>query len=81
MSEQPPAPDEAERAVRKLRYGFYIVGSAVAAAGITMGSMPFFAQHTPIVVAKAFALVGALILAIGRFAPDNFLRRLPGARR
>jgi hypothetical protein len=81
LSEPSTAPGEAERAVRKLRYGVYIVGSAVAAAGITMGSMPFFAQHTPILVAKAFALVGALILAVGRFAPDNVLRRLPGARR
>jgi hypothetical protein len=52
------------------------VGSAFAAAGITMGTMPLFAQHTPILMAKGCALLGALILAVGRFAPDHFLRRL-----
>ena len=75
------APDEAERATRKRRYSFYLVGSAFAAAGIALGTMPVFTAHTPILVAKGCALVGALILAVGRFAPDPVLRRIPPALR
>jgi len=41
-----------------------------------MGTMPLFAERTPILVAKGCAAVGAVILSIGRFAPDRFLRRL-----
>ena len=73
--------DEAVRSARKRRNTLYLVGSAFAAAGITMGTMPLFAQHTPILMAKGFALFGALILAVGRFAPDHVLRRLFPARR
>jgi hypothetical protein len=61
---------------RKRRNTFYLVGSAVAAAGITLGTMPFFKEMTPILVAKALALVGAIILAVGRFAPDSFLAKV-----
>jgi hypothetical protein len=56
----------------------YLVGSAVAAAGITMGTMPVFTAMTPIVVAKSCAAVGALILAVGRFVPDHVLMRFGG---
>jgi len=69
-------PDESDPATRRVRYRFYLVGSAVAAAGITMGTMPVFAQNTPILVAKGCALAGALILAVGRFASADFLKRL-----
>ncbi len=41
-----------EGAPRKRRYTFYLVGSAVAAAGITLGTMPVFREMTPILVAK-----------------------------
>jgi hypothetical protein len=54
----------------------YVIGSAFAAAGITMGTMPFFAVLTPILVAKGCAAFGALILAVGRFAPDHVLKRI-----
>ncbi len=69
------------REARTRRNTIYLVGSAFGAAGITMGTMPLFAEYTPIVVAKGCAVVGALILAVGRFAPDHFLRRLFPARR
>jgi hypothetical protein len=68
--------DEVLRAERRRRHRLYVIGTAVAIAGMTMGTMPFFAERTPILVAKGCASVGALILAIGRFAPDHFLRRL-----
>jgi hypothetical protein len=67
--------DEALRAERRRRHRLYVIGMAVAIAGIIMGTMPLFAEHTPIHVSKGCAAVGALILAIGRFAPDHFLRR------
>jgi hypothetical protein len=73
--------DGAGRGARKRRNTLYLVGSAFAAAGITMGTMPMFAEHTPILMAKGCALLGALILSVGRFAPDHFLRRLFPARR
>lgn len=69
-------PDETDPVARRARYRFYLVGSAFAAAGITMGTMPVFAQATPILVAKGCALAGALILAVGRFAPADFLKRV-----
>jgi hypothetical protein len=64
------------RAQRRRRHRLYLVGTAVAIAGMVMGTMPLFAERTPILVAKSIAAVGAVILAIGRFAPDHFLRRL-----
>jgi hypothetical protein len=67
---------EADRRVRKLRYRFYLVGSAFAAAGITMGTMPAFTQLTPLFVARGCALLGALILAVGRFTPDHVFTRV-----
>jgi hypothetical protein len=66
--------DEALRAERRRRNALYLVGTAVAIAGIIMGT-PLLAERTPIAVAKGCAAVGALILALGRFAPDHFLRR------
>ena len=64
------------RAERRRRHRLYLVGTAVAVAGMTMGTMPLFAERTPILVAKGIAAVGAVILGVGRFAPDHFLRRL-----
>jgi hypothetical protein len=68
--------DDDLRAERRRRHRLYLVGTAVAVAGMTMGTMPLFAERTPILVAKGIAAVGAVILGIGRFAPDHFLRRL-----
>lgn len=67
--------DEALRAERRRRNRLYLVGTAIAVAGIIMGSLPLFAERTPIMVSKGCAAIGAVILALGRFAPDHFLRR------
>ncbi len=67
--------DAALRTERRRRTRLYVIGAAVAAAGIIMGTMPIFAEHTPLVVSKGCAAVGAVILAVGRFASDPFLRR------
>ena len=67
--------DEALRGERRRRHRLYLVGTAVAMAGIIMGTMPLFAEATPIYVSKGCAAIGAMILAVGRFASDHFLRR------
>ena len=67
--------DDALRAERRRRNRLYAVGTAVAIAGMTLGTMPFFVARTPVLVAKGCAALGAVILMIGRFAPDHFLRR------
>ena len=67
--------DEALRGERRRRHRLYLIGTAVAMAGIIMGAMPLFAEHTPIYVSKGCAAIGAVILAVGRFASDHFLRR------
>ena len=67
--------DDALRAERRRRHRLYAIGTAVAIAGIILGTMPYFAERTPILVAKGCASAGALILAVGRFASDQFLRR------
>jgi hypothetical protein len=68
--------DENLRAERRRRHRLYLIGTAVAIAGMILGTMPVFTERTPIVVAKSIAAVGAVILGIGRFAPAHFLRRL-----
>lgn len=78
LSAETPEPDTLPR---KRRTTVYVVGSAFAAAGLTMGTMPFFAELTPILVAKGCAAVGAAILAFGRFAPDHLLKRIIPKRR
>jgi hypothetical protein len=80
LSEPRSQETEADRRIRKLRYRFYVVGSAFAVAGMTMGTMPVFTQRTPILVAKGCALFGALILAVGRFTPDHVLARVVSRR-
>ena len=75
-----PEPAENSALARKRRYAIYLVGSAFAAAGITLGTMPVFTATTPILVSKGCALTGALILAVGRFLPDRLLLRIPPAR-
>jgi hypothetical protein len=68
--------DDVLRAERRRRHRLYAIGTAVAIAGMVLGTMPFFVERTPILVAKGCASLGAVILLIGRFAPDHFLRRL-----
>jgi hypothetical protein len=67
--------DDALRAERRRRHRIYAIGTAVAIAGITLGTMPYFVERTPLLLAKGCASAGALILAVGRFASDQFLRK------
>lgn len=72
---------ESVEVLRKRRTSFYLVGSAIAVAGMMLGTMPMFRELTPMLVARGVALVGAMILAVGRFGSDAFLRRILPARR
>ena len=67
-------PGEAQRA-RKGRYALYLLGGFFAALGIALEMVPVFASVTPVRVAKGCALLGAVVLAVGRFSPDGFVRR------
>lgn len=67
--------------MRKRRTSLYLMGSVVAAAGLALGTMPMFRPLTPMLVAKGIVLVGALILAVGRFGSDALLRRILPSRR
>jgi hypothetical protein len=75
MVEKPDTEDE-PRAARKARYALYVAGGFFAALGIALELVPLFAEFTPVKVAKGCALLGALILGIGRFAPDPIVLRI-----
>ena len=44
--------DDALRAASRRRHRLYAIGTAVAIAGMTLGTMPYFAERTPILVAN-----------------------------
>jgi hypothetical protein len=71
----PGAPADGEQRARKGRYALYLLGGFFAALGIALEMVPLFASVTPVRVAKGCALLGAVILAVGRFSPDAFVRR------
>lgn len=70
-----PAPRGEEPRARKGRYAIYVLGGFFGALGIALEMVPLFASVTPVRVAKGCALLGAVILAVGRFAPNHFVRR------
>ncbi len=64
---------------RKGRYALYIVGALFGVLGMALETVPAFAEVTPTRLAKACALFGAVVLAVGRFASDHFIQRCTGA--
>lgn len=60
---------------RKGRYSLYVIGAFFAALGIALELVPLFASVVPVRVAKATVLLGAVILAVGRFGSDGIVRR------
>ena len=77
MGLKPEIADESQ-AARRARYALYIAGGFFAVLGIALEMVPAFAAFTPVKVAKACALLGAVILGVGRFAPDHIVRRVEG---
>ncbi len=70
-----PAPPSEEPQARKGRYALYLLGGLFAALGMALELVPLFAQFTPNRVARGCVLLGAAILAVGRFAPGRIVRR------
>jgi hypothetical protein len=70
-----PAPPAEEPRARKGRYALYLLGGFFGALGIALEVVPLLASFTPNRVARAFALIGAIVLAVGRFSPDRIVRR------
>jgi len=70
-----PAPPAEEPRARKGRYALYLLGGFFGALGIALEVVPVFASFTPNRVARGCALIGAIILAFGRFSPDRIVRR------
>jgi hypothetical protein len=70
-----PAPRDEEPRARKGRYALYLLGGFFGALGIALEVVPAFASFTPNRVARCCALIGAIILAVGRFSPDRIVRR------
>lgn len=70
----PALPTEEPRA-RKGRYSLYLIGGFFAALGMALELVPLLAQFTPNRVARGCVLLGAGILAVGRFTPDRLVRR------
>jgi hypothetical protein len=70
-----PAPPAEEPRARKGRYALYLVGAVFAALGMALELVPLFAEFTPNWMARGCVLLGAAILAMGRFAPDRIVRR------
>jgi hypothetical protein len=73
--------DGEKRAARSARDSLYVVGGVFAALGIALELVPALAEVTPSRAARGCVLFGALILSIGRFAPDRFVRRFDGFMR
>jgi hypothetical protein len=70
-----PAPPAEEPRARKGRYALYLLGGFFGALGIALEMVPLFASVTPVRLAKGCALLGAVILAVGRFSPGRIARR------
>ena len=69
-----PAPPAEEPRARKGRYALYLLGGLFGALGIALEVVPLLATFTPSRVARGCALIGAIILAVGRFSPDRLVR-------
>jgi hypothetical protein len=67
--------NDESRAARRARHSLYLVGGFFAALGIALELVPALAALTPAIAAKSCVLLGALILAVGRFASDRFVAR------
>ncbi len=68
-------PRETDRSARRARYFLYAIGGAFVALGFALESVPSLAAVTPWYAGRASAFVGAVILSIGRFGSDRFVRR------
>ena len=64
-----------ERSPRRARYFLYAPGGVFVALGFALELVPALASMSSGGAARACALIGAVILAAGRFGSDRFVRR------
>ena len=67
MAEEPDA--------RRARYFLYLVGGVFVALGFSLETVPALAALVPELAGRICAGIGALVLSVGRFAPDAVVRR------
>ena len=68
--------DPSARAARRARYFLYALGGVFVALGFALDMVPTLASAAPPIAARACALIGAVILAIGRFGSDRLVSRV-----
>ncbi len=64
-----------ESVARRARYFLYLVGGVFVAIGFSLEMVPALAAVAHPLAGRACAGVGAIILSIGRFAPDKVVRK------
>ena len=65
--------------VRRARYFLYLLGGGFVALGFSLEMVPAFAAVAPPLGGRVCAGIGAVILAIGRFASNRVVQRCEGA--
>jgi hypothetical protein len=69
MSESP------NHTARRARYCIYVLGGACVALGFSLEMVPSLADVCPPLAGRICAGIGAVVMAVGRFGSDRFLRR------
>jgi len=64
-----------DRAARRARYFLYLLGGVFVALGFSLEMVPALAAVSPLLAGRVCAGVGAVILSVGRFGTDRFVRR------
>ncbi len=62
-------------AVRRARYFFYVLGGFFALLSIALGVEPNLQAVTPVYAVRGCALIGVLLLSMGRFTTDRWALR------
>jgi hypothetical protein len=70
-----PNPRDDDASARRARYFLYALGGVFVALGFSLEMVPAFADITPWWSGRACALIGVVLLSIGRYASDRFVRR------
>ncbi len=60
---------------RRARYFLYLVGGVFVALGFSLEDVPALAAVAPPLAGRVCAGIGAVILSMGRFGSDRFVRR------
>ena len=64
-----------DTAARRARYFLYLIGGVFVALGFSLEMVPTLAAFVPSVAGRVCAATGAVVLSVGRFGSDRFVRR------